>query len=38
MEQIDPLETLEDPAHGRAIGRFVELAGDRLSGDGQLLP
>src|SRR5258706_11352967 len=31
MEQVDPFETLEHPAHRRAVRWFPQLAGDRLS-------
>ena len=37
VEQVDPFETLEDPAHRRAISWLLELAGDGLSGGGELL-
>ncbi len=37
VEQIHVFEALEDPAHRRAIGRFLHLAGDRLSSGRELL-
>ena len=37
VEQVDALEALEDPAHRRPIGRFVELIGNGLSGGRQLV-
>src|SRR5262249_25468564 len=37
VQQSDPFEAREDPAHSRALGRVVHLAGDRLPGGGQLL-
>jgi hypothetical protein len=35
-DQADPLETLEDPAHGGPVCRLLELVGDRLAGGGEL--
>jgi hypothetical protein len=37
MQELDPLKALEHPAHGRAIGRFVDLTGDPLSSGSQPL-
>jgi hypothetical protein len=31
VEQVDPLETLEHPAHRRAVSWLLQLAGDGLS-------
>jgi hypothetical protein len=36
VEYIEAFDILEHPTHGRAIGRFVDLAGDRLAGRGTL--
>jgi hypothetical protein len=37
MEEVDALETLEDPAHRGPRGRLVDLAGDGLPCRSQLL-
>jgi len=37
VQQINPFEALEDPAHRRAVGRFLDLVGDRLPSGRQLL-
>jgi transposase len=37
VEEVHAFKALEDPAHRRAVGRFLDLAGDRLSGGGELL-
>ncbi len=36
VKQIDSLETVEYPAHGGAVGRFVDLAGDHLVSSREL--
>jgi pimeloyl-ACP methyl ester carboxylesterase len=37
VQQLDALETLEQPAHGRPIRRLLDLVGGGLAGGGQLL-
>jgi len=37
VQQLDPLETLEDPAHGRSVRGLLDLVGDGLASGRQLL-
>ena len=37
VQQLDPLETLEHPAHGRPTRRLLDLVGDGLTRGRQLL-
>lgn len=36
VEEINPFKALKNPAHGRTVGRLVDLIGNRLRGGSKL--